>query len=98
MHLEKIVIEGENRRAYIGQATAGILSVLGFASAAFFAELGHPVEGASVATGVIIGLAAVFLKGSANRRDERAEKARVMTGRQKPPGRNRQIPGPPTSP
>jgi uncharacterized membrane protein len=80
MHLEKVVIEGENRRAYIAQIVAGLLSLTGFVTAGYFAHLHHPVEGATIATGVIVGLATAFLTGTSSRRKERTEKAQIMAG------------------
>lgn len=62
--------DGAEIRATIGVVSAFLLGITGFGVAAYMAWLGHPVEGASVATGTF---ATAFISGTSTNRKE-AEK------------------------
>lgn len=85
-HLERIVVEGNARRAsqglWAGAALSGILIVF-----AFILGLRHDQVAASVLGSIdIVGLATVFVVGRREQRHERLEKTAAMKSAVKRPG------------
>lgn len=77
--LERSVIEGDNKRANWGLASATLVSLSVLGVAGVLAMQNHAV--AAVLAGVnIVALASVFVYGTNSRKQERVEKAKVMTG------------------
>ncbi len=78
-HLEKVTVEGNNRRASQGLWIGAALAVL-FLIAAFVLGLRGDTAAASVIAGVdIVGLATVFVVGRREQREERQAKAKLMS-------------------
>lgn len=78
--LEKAVIEGDNKRANwgLGSATIISLAVLGVSG---LLAMNNRESVAAVLAGVdIAALAGVFIYGTNSRKQERIEKAKLMTG------------------
>lgn len=75
VQIEKIVVIGESKRAYLGVASAFILSLLMIAIGAYAIIWGNPWVGVAVIGADIAALAAVFIYGTNSRRRERERKA-----------------------
>ena len=74
MKLEKTVIEGDNRRANIGQIISAILSFLGIGMGSFLAYVGKDLVGFSLIVSSIGTLLAAFYGGAILRKIERSQK------------------------
>ncbi len=76
--IEKIVIVGDQKRAYYGLAcgTFVAISAMAVCGAAIFH--GHPIEGLTGVLGTIATLAGVFVYGTNSRKKERLERARAQ--------------------
>ena len=83
--IERDVINGDNARADRAQKIVAGLCVLTFICGSFFMYRGHSYEGAAIITGVLGSVLVAFLVGTASRKSERVEKARIMTGQKLPP-------------
>lgn len=79
IQLENKVIESDIRRSYAGLAVGGFLALLCTVGGCWLVYLGHDAAGGTIATAAVAGLAGVFVYGTASRRKEREEKARIMT-------------------
>lgn len=84
--LERHTIIGDGRRAWAGIIVAAIIC-LATISAAVIVALARHDPGAAVLSGFfgtagLLGLASVFVYGTRSRRQERVEKARIMTRQQ----------------
>jgi uncharacterized membrane protein len=75
IHLEKTVIEGDNKRAFRGQWMAFCIGLAGLTVGCIGLFTGHAYEGSIIATATLGGLAASFLYGTKSRREERERKA-----------------------
>lgn len=60
---------------------AGLVTGMCLFTGSKFAEMGHAVEGASVITVNIVGLATVFIVGRAMQKSERENKVGLQTGK-----------------
>jgi len=90
--LETLALVGDGRRAWTGIACAFLLCLAALAAAVIIAlaaaviiALARHDPGATYLSGVLgtsglVGLAGVFIYGTRSRRQERADKARLMTG------------------
>ena len=76
--LEKTVIGGDNRRAYIGQGMAFVVAVLFLVAAWHLISHGHPTAGTILGTVDIVGLVSVFILGQ-TRQAEGASRQRSQT-------------------
>jgi uncharacterized membrane protein len=82
--LERHTVIGDGRRAWAGIMSALIICLATIAAAAAIA-LGRHDVGATILSALfgasgLVGVAGVFVYGTRSRRQERIEKARIMTG------------------
>ncbi|MDP9236664.1 MAG: hypothetical protein M3P30_04555 [Chloroflexota bacterium] len=63
-----------------GLVAGFIVAIVGLAAAYFLVDGGHSIEGTSVAALDLTSLAGTFVYGTVARRNERKERARMMTG------------------
>ena len=80
MELEKMAVGSDVQRSKWGQIMAATVTGLCLLTGYGFARLGHPVEGASVITANMIGLATVFIVGRTQQKNERDDKAKIQAG------------------
>lgn len=74
-HLERVTIEGDNVRSYLGLG-AGFVVVLVFVWAAYgLIMAGHTIEGILIGAVDIVGLASAFIYSTTVRKNERQAKA-----------------------
>lgn len=78
--LEKTVVEADVRRANWGLAAGFVVAMAGFGVSAVFALTGYQAAGAVIAGLEIPTLAGLFVYGQITRKQERVEKAKLMTG------------------
>jgi len=82
--LENKVIDSDIRRAdrglWAGLAVA-VISIVGGCALVF---AGHDWAGATIATATVVSLVGVFVYGSQSRRQERQERAKLLTGQTQP--------------
>ena len=69
--MERTIICGNSRRAYLGLLAGFIISVLGIGGGIYLINAGHDWAGLSLAGINLTGLAGVFVYGAKVRRDER---------------------------
>ncbi len=80
MSLEKSVIEGDNKRANWGLASATLISLAVLGVSGVLAMHDHETVAAILAGVDMAALAGVFVYGTNSRKQERVEKSKVMTG------------------
>lgn len=80
MRLEKSVIEGDNKRANWGLASATLISLAVLGVSGVLAMHDHETVAAVLAGVDMAALAGVFVYGTTSRKQERVEKSKVMTG------------------
>jgi uncharacterized membrane protein len=73
-HLERVVIEGDTRRAYLGIASALVISVIVLLIAYALIETGHDWAGAALGLGELAALTGTFIYGTQQRQRELAAK------------------------
>jgi len=78
--LESKVIESDIRRSRQGLVCGFVVSLTCVLGGIIAVVLGHDVAGTTIATGAVVALAGVFVYGTAMRRSERTDKAKIMTG------------------
>jgi uncharacterized membrane protein len=78
--LERQVIEAEIRQAARGQWIAGAIALAGLLAATLVGVFGSPVVGGAIAAMDVVGLAAVFIYGSHQKRAEREERVKALAG------------------
>ena len=78
--LENKVIDSDTRRSRQGLVCGFVVSLLCVAGGIVAVLMGHDWAGATIATGAVVALTGVFVYGTAMRRSERTEKAKIMTG------------------
>jgi uncharacterized membrane protein len=78
--MERKVTDSDIRRSFWGLVAGFLISFVCVTGGIASVLLGHDGAGATIATGSVVGLAAVFIYGTASRKREREEKARIMTG------------------
>lgn len=78
MSLESTNLKDEGRRANRGLLAALGLSALTLIIAGGLVALGHDEAGTAIAGINIVGLAAAFIYGTASRKSERLEKAKIL--------------------
>ncbi len=89
MVLERKVVEADATRAREG-LYAGVIVALAFLGvAAFLINGGHDVAGGILGTVDIASLVGVFVYGTIQRREERKDRAQIMTGGTPPGGPSR---------
>ena len=81
MSLEKAVIEGDNRRANWGLVSATLISLAVLGVSGLLAMHDHETVAAILAGVDIAALAGVFVYGTSSRKQERIEKAKILTGK-----------------
>ena len=74
--LEKTVVNGDSKRAYLGLAAGFIVALAVVSGGGFLVYNGHDWAGASIITTVVVGLVGVFVYGTQTRKAERQEKQR----------------------
>lgn len=80
MQLESKALDADIRSRYLGQVLAAIIACTFLVGGCYFAVKGHPVEGATVAGGSVLGLVTVFITGKALQSKERNEKVKKLMG------------------
>ena len=80
--LEQLAVGGDSRRSYLGLGAGFIVSLAGFGLAGYIVAQGFPTQAVWVAGGNLAVLVGVFVYGTATRRAERLQKAKMM----RPPG------------
>lgn len=78
MELEKIVIEGDSKRANWGLGLGACVAVIWIGCSTFLIMNGHDVAGAVGITTNAVSLVGVFIYGSNSRKNERTEKQRML--------------------
>ena len=76
--IESSVVETNTKLALKGQTFAVILGLIGLIGAFIVIERGQGAAGATVATGVVVALVSVFLKGQTSQNRELNQKAGVQ--------------------
>jgi uncharacterized membrane protein len=79
--LETKVITSDIRRSWGGLIAGLVVAIVSITLGFLLVREGHDVAGTTVATTTVIGLVATFLKGSTERRQERAEKRQAVAPR-----------------
>jgi uncharacterized membrane protein len=77
--IERTIVFGNSRRAYLGLAAGFIISALGIGGGIYLIATGHDWAGLALAGVNLTGLVGVFVYGSKARRDERNRNAENMT-------------------
>lgn len=83
MHIEKLAIGSEIRRAYLGLWLGFVVTLAVLVSSLILIETGHGTEGLALIGIDIVALAGLFVYGSNNRKNERIQKAKIMTNQEK---------------
>ena len=81
-YLEKLVIQGDNRRAYMGLVAGCLILLAILAASVYMVLLGQAIAGI---TAFVMGLstfASVFFYGTKNRKEERAERGKLLLSKQ----------------
>ncbi len=81
--LEEMNVRAAIRRAYIGQASALLVGLTGIVVAGIVAVKGQPIAASIIAVSDIAGLVGVYLRGAETQKEERLERARILTGQSK---------------
>ena len=82
-HLERVVIEGDTRRAYLGIAAALVVSIVVLMIVYALIEAGHDLAGTALGLGQLAALVGTFIYGAQQRQRELTAKQQ----RQAPPVR-----------
>jgi uncharacterized membrane protein len=77
MHLEKCVVEGDNRRANWGIVTATSITILVLATSTVLIVFGYGLYGTILGAVDLVALASVFIYGTNSRKREREQKAAI---------------------
>ena len=78
MHLERVTVEGDSRRANWGLACGTAVALSFLAAGVALVLLGHGWEGTAIATVDIAAIVTAYLTSLYSRRGERAMKRRVI--------------------
>ena len=78
--LESKVIDSDISRSRQGLVCGFIVSLACVVGGIIAVLMGHDWAGATIATGAVVALAGVFVYGTAMRRSERTEKAKIISG------------------
>ena len=78
IQMEKVIIRGDSKRAYLGIAAAFALSVMVIGGGIYLIATGHDWAGVSLIGLNLVGLTGVFIYGSKNLRDDRQPAVEVM--------------------
>jgi uncharacterized membrane protein len=76
--LEAQVIGSDVNSAYGGLVAGFVLGLVSICAGVWAIVNGHDWAGATVATGVVVGLVSVFVYGTRSRRQERQHKAQML--------------------
>jgi uncharacterized membrane protein len=78
-HMERQIVEGENRRADRGQLFALVIMLVGLSISALLVQGGHDVAGGFIGGLDLLGMAALFLGSAAAQResDPKTEKRQI---------------------
>lgn len=79
--LEQRVITGNDRRANWGVICALVIGLAGLAISGVVAMSGRELAASFIGGGTLVSLVSTFIVGTRSRREERQEKARMMTRR-----------------
>lgn len=74
MELEKLVVDGDGRRAWAGLIIGGMLAMTCIVGGIVLVAGGHDTAGATISTASVAALAGVFVYGTVSRRSERASR------------------------
>ena len=77
--LESAVVNSDISKSYWGLAAAFVLVLTSIICGSLVAYNGQPWAGGAIGTVSIVGLVWAFLEGTRSRREERAERVRMMT-------------------
>jgi hypothetical protein len=75
------VIGSDIRKSYLGLTAAFLIAMTGFGVGGWAIFTGHDAAGAVCVGTPLAGLVGVFITGTSSRRQERIEKAKIMTGK-----------------
>ncbi|TVS20369.1 MAG: DUF2335 domain-containing protein [Planctomycetaceae bacterium] len=82
MSLERSVVDSDIRRSYLGMGAGFTIALVFGIGGCIVAALGQPTAGATIATGCIVSLVSVFVYGTRSRRQERQDRAKLMSGQE----------------
>ena len=80
MTLERRVIEADIKRANWGLVTGFIVALAGLSASVFLVREGNTAAGTILGGLDLVGLVSVFIYGTVSRRNERKQRARMMSG------------------
>jgi uncharacterized membrane protein len=80
MTLERQVIEADIKRANSGLVAGFIVALAGLSAAVFLVHEGNAAAGTILGGLDLVSLVAVFVYGTVSRRNERQQRARMMSG------------------
>lgn len=83
MDIERKVITSDIRRSWAGLAAAFILSLTTVCIGGYLVYLDHDTAGATIATAGLGSVVGTFIYGTKSQREERVEKAKLMSGKKK---------------
>lgn len=78
--LEQLTVKGDSSRSWIGLILGFVLSMTCIVGGCILVYFGHDAAGGTIATGSVAALAGVFAYGSSIRKEERLQKAQILTG------------------
>jgi len=78
--LETQVVRSDISRSWWGLACGFVLCLICIVGGILCVLQGHDLAGSAIATGAVVGLATAFIYGTAMRKAERTEKAKILTG------------------
>jgi len=76
--LENRVIDSDIKRSSQGLIAGFVVSMTAIVGGCIVAAVGHPASGATIATTAVVGLAGVFVYGTASRRREREKRTETL--------------------
>jgi uncharacterized membrane protein len=78
--LESKVIDADIKKSHWGLVAGFVISMTCVIGGVALVFAGHDAAGTTIATASVVGLATVFVYGTATRKKEREEKAKIMAG------------------
>ena len=78
--LENKVIDSDIKNSHIGVFSANVWLFVGLGMTTLFVMTGHDIAGEIIGPSVIASILAAFISGNYNRRKERFDKTKLLTG------------------
>lgn len=78
--LEGRAVQADIRRGYFGMSSGLVVALVGLAIGGYLLSLGQKVEGSLFAGSTLAAIVGVFVYGTGQRRKEREEKTRILSG------------------